>query len=81
MDQTTKLEPFILLSKNAKGKAAADLIRKVTEDPNIYAFGELLGIPGIREVRQSPSIVYCLRKYSIHGLDSLLHRAACLAFS
>ena len=51
MDQAAKLEPFLLLAKNAKGKAAAELINRVTEEPGIYGFGELLDIAGIKEVR------------------------------
>ena len=52
MDQAEKLEPYLLLSKNARGKAAADLIKKATEDPALFAFGELFDVPGIKEVRQ-----------------------------
>ena len=49
MEQTAKLEPYLLLSKHAKGKAAADLISKATEEPGIFAFGELLEVPGVKE--------------------------------
>ena len=50
MDQAAKLEPFLLLAKSAKGKSAAELINRVTEEPGIYGFGELLESAGIREV-------------------------------
>ena len=50
MDQAAKLEPFLLLAKNAKGKSAAEVINRATEEPGIYGFGELLDIAGIKEV-------------------------------
>ena len=50
MDQAAKLEPFLLLAKNAKGKSAAEVINKATEEPGIYGFGELLDVNGIKEV-------------------------------
>jgi len=58
MDQAAKLEPFLLLSKNARGRAAADLVQKATAEPGVFAFGELLEIPGIKQVM----------RISIHGL-------------
>ena len=50
MDQAAKLEPYLLLSKNAKGRAAADLIQKITAEPGVFAFSELLQVPGIQQV-------------------------------
>ena len=47
------LEQFILLAKSAKGAAAAELIKQVTEAPGIYVFGELLDMPNIKEVSYS----------------------------
>ena len=44
------LEQFILLAKGAKGAAAAELVKTVTEAPGIYVFGELLDMPNIKEV-------------------------------
>lgn len=44
------LEQFLLLAKNAKGIAAAHLIRQVTEAPGVYVFGELMEVPSILEV-------------------------------
>lgn len=54
MDQATKLEPFLLLAKSAKGRAAADLVQKVTEEPGIFVFGELVDMPGMKEVSPVP---------------------------
>lgn len=44
------LEQFILLAKSAKGAAAVELIKQVTEAPGVYVFGELLDMPNIKEV-------------------------------
>jgi len=52
------LEQFILLSKTAKGAAAAELIRQALATPGIYVFGELLEMPNIKEVR------YCFRSFA-----------------
>lgn len=45
-----QLEQFLLLAKNAKNAAAAQLIRQVTEAPGVYVFGELLQMPNISEL-------------------------------
>ena len=45
------LEQFLLLAKNAKGVAAAHLIRQVTEASGVYVFGELMTFPSITEVK------------------------------
>ena len=47
-----KLEPFLLMSKAAKGAAAAKLIEDATSAPGVYVFGELLELPNIQEVRR-----------------------------
>ncbi len=46
-----KLEPFLLMSKAAKGAAAAKLIQDATSAPGVFVFGELLDLPNIQEVR------------------------------
>lgn len=46
-----KLEPFLLMSKSAKGAAAAKLILDATGSPGVFVFGELLDVPSIQEVR------------------------------
>ena len=51
-----QLEQFLLLAKNAKNAAAAQLIRQVTEAPGVYVFGELLQMPNISEVRERKSL-------------------------
>lgn len=51
MDQAAKLEPFLLLSKNARGMAAADVVQKATSEPGIFAFGELMDVPGINQLQ------------------------------
>ena len=49
-----KLEPFLLMSKSAKGAAAAKLILDATGSPGVFVFGELLDVPSIQEVRVRP---------------------------
>jgi COP9 signalosome complex subunit 7 len=51
-----KLEPFLLMSKSAKGAAAAKLIQDVTAAPGVFVFSELLELPNIKEV---PSSLMC----------------------
>lgn len=46
-----KLEPFLLMSKSAKGAAAAKLILDAIGSPGVFVFGELLDVPSIQEVR------------------------------
>jgi hypothetical protein len=45
-----KLEPFLLMSKSAKGAAAAKLIQDATSAPGVFVFAELLELPNIQEV-------------------------------
>ncbi|GAA5991650.1 hypothetical protein JCM10908_001073 [Rhodotorula pacifica] len=48
-----QLEPFILLSKSARGAAAAGLIEKATAAPGVYVFSELLQQPSIKDLASS----------------------------
>ncbi|KAI0271662.1 hypothetical protein BC834DRAFT_1039108 [Gloeopeniophorella convolvens] len=45
-----KLEPFVLMSKSAKGAAAAKLIQDATSAQGVYFFAELLDAPSVREL-------------------------------
>ncbi|KAI0825256.1 hypothetical protein BC628DRAFT_1374228 [Trametes gibbosa] len=45
-----KLEPFLLMSKAAKGAAAAKLIQDATSAPGVFVFGELLEQPNVQEL-------------------------------
>ena len=47
----TKLEPFLLMSKSAKGAAAAKLIQDAISAQGVYFFAELLDAPNIKQVR------------------------------
>lgn len=46
----SKLEPFLLISKAAKGAAAVKLIQDATSAQGVYFFAELLDTPSIKEV-------------------------------
>ena len=41
----------MLLAKGARGPALAKLIEKVTAEPGIFSFGELLDVPSVKEVQ------------------------------
>jgi len=51
-----KLEPFVLISKSAKGAAAAKLILDAISAQGVYFFAELLDAPNIKEVRRPASL-------------------------
>ncbi|GAA5883009.1 hypothetical protein JCM3774_001758 [Rhodotorula dairenensis] len=44
------LEPFVLLSKSARGAAAAELVERATAAPAVYVFAELLHQPSIQDL-------------------------------
>lgn len=46
---TAKLEPFLLMSKSAKGAAAAKLIQDATAAQGVFVFSELLELTNIQE--------------------------------
>lgn len=48
----SKLEPFLLLAKSARGAGAAALIDQALAAPGVYAFAELLEAKSIKEVRR-----------------------------
>lgn len=52
-----KLEPFLLMSKYAKGAAAAKLIQDATSAPGVFVFGELLDAPNIQELASNEQFV------------------------
>ncbi|KAI5781801.1 hypothetical protein EDC01DRAFT_709501 [Geopyxis carbonaria] len=49
----TALQPFILLSKTATGRAAAELIGEAIQAPSCYVFSELLSCPNIVALESS----------------------------
>jgi COP9 signalosome complex subunit 7 len=53
----TKLEPFLLMSKSAKGAAAAKLVQDATSAQGVYFFAELLDAPNIKQVRLDQSLL------------------------
>jgi len=48
------MEQFLLLSKSAKGAAAAELILQALDAPSLFVFAELLSQPNIVELQKSP---------------------------
>ncbi|XP_001600374.2 COP9 signalosome complex subunit 7b isoform X1 [Nasonia vitripennis] len=55
---TNPLEQFVLLAKTAKGAAALELIKQAVETPGVHVFGELLDMPNIKELENSPHAEY-----------------------
>jgi COP9 signalosome complex subunit 7 len=55
VSSNSNLEQFLLLSKNAKGAAAIELVKQATEAPGVYVFGELLDMPNIKELATGPN--------------------------
>ena len=51
MNSASGIEQYCLLAKGARGRALEDLIQKVTAQPGMFAFGELLNMQNIAEVR------------------------------
>ena len=50
MPPPPELEPFLLLARSARGRAAAELVLKATAAPGVFVFGELLDEAHVREV-------------------------------
>ncbi|KAI9633970.1 uncharacterized protein MKK02DRAFT_38641 [Dioszegia hungarica] len=55
-DHAARLEPFLLLARSTKGAAAAKVISDATAAPGVYIFGELLDLPGIRELANDANL-------------------------
>ena len=69
---TAKLEPFMLMSKSAKGAAAAKLIQDATSASGVFVFAELLEQPNIQEVCN----IWSLWNYvSLYELDRIVIHA------
>eukprot|EP00232_Nephroselmis_pyriformis_P021643 CAMPEP_0182866516 /NCGR_PEP_ID=MMETSP0034_2-20130328/8245_1 /TAXON_ID=156128 /ORGANISM="Nephroselmis pyriformis, Strain CCMP717" /LENGTH=266 /DNA_ID=CAMNT_0024998845 /DNA_START=90 /DNA_END=887 /DNA_ORIENTATION=+ len=47
---TAKVEQFCLLAKSARGAAARQIVVEATTEPGLYAFGELLDMPNIKDL-------------------------------
>lgn len=57
-NQQALLEQYLILAKAVKGAAAVELIKQVLEAPGIYVFGELLDMPNIQELNNTPHAHY-----------------------
>jgi COP9 signalosome complex subunit 7 len=57
-DSSAKLEPFLLMSKSAKGAAAAKLVQDATSAPGVFVYAELLKLPNIQEVINGMVVLY-----------------------
>lgn len=50
----TALQPFLLLSKSATGRAAADLVVQATSASDTFVFSELLECPTVAALKDTP---------------------------
>ncbi|KAI8813469.1 hypothetical protein BJ742DRAFT_788417 [Cladochytrium replicatum] len=75
-----KLEPFLLLSKSARGAATVQLVLDALNAPGVYVFGELIETPSVDALKNDPSTlgVYTLLQLFAYGTyqDYLRERAA-----
>jgi hypothetical protein len=55
MSGSDELQSFLALAKGARGRAAAAVVADATAAPGLFAFGELLDTPGVKEVRGAPA--------------------------
>ena len=56
MPPPAELVPFLALAKGARGRAAADVVMRAIEVPDVHVFGELLVSPvGLFPAARSPS--------------------------
>ncbi|CAG8578932.1 5450_t:CDS:2 [Acaulospora colombiana] len=60
---TSRLEPFLLMSKSAKGAAAAKLVQDATAAQGVYVFAQLLDLQNSQEYSSS----YALLELFAHG--------------
>ncbi|EEC13724.1 cop9 complex subunit 7A, putative [Ixodes scapularis] len=70
--QSSQLEQYLLLAKTAKGAAAAELIKQVTEAPGVYVFGELLDMPNIQECIPYSTLLKELDMKNLRELEDLI---------
>ncbi|KAF9907270.1 hypothetical protein EC991_011171 [Linnemannia zychae] len=49
-----RLEPYLALSKSAKGAGCVQLIKDVLTAPGVFVFGELLAMPNVVELKSNP---------------------------
>jgi COP9 signalosome complex subunit 7 len=63
----SKLEPFLLMIKSAKGAAAAKLVEDATAAPGVYAFAELLESPNVQQLASTHASTLELLKLFASG--------------
>ena len=78
LNASTKVEPFLLMAKSARGAAAAKLIQDATSAPGVFVFSELLDIPSIQEVRSVQLRSYRVIKSYLPGTTAIERRTLSL---
>jgi len=54
----TALQQFLVMGKNAKGKACVALIQQVLSAPNVFVFGEFLDLPNTQHLQETEDKKY-----------------------
>ncbi|KAJ3261761.1 hypothetical protein HK103_004712 [Boothiomyces macroporosus] len=67
----SKIEPFILLAKNAQGAALAQLIQDALSAPGVYSFLELLETPNVQQLAGHPTLSYAFKQLEIFCYGTL----------
>ncbi|KAJ3277033.1 hypothetical protein HDV01_000085 [Terramyces sp. JEL0728] len=67
----SKIEPFLLLAKNAHGAAVAQLVQDALVAPGVYSFSELLESPNVQELAGNPTYSYALKQLEIFCYGTL----------
>jgi len=65
------LEPFLLLAKNARGAAAAQLVQQVTETAGVFVFNELLHMQGIKELESNDKYAHAWQLLQLFAFGTL----------
>ena len=78
LNASTKVEPFLLMAKSARGAAAAKLIQDATSAPGVFVFSELLDISSIQEVRSAQLRSYRVIKSYLSGTTAIERRTLSL---
>uniref|UniRef100_A0A7R9VU50 PCI domain-containing protein n=1 Tax=Chlamydomonas euryale TaxID=1486919 RepID=A0A7R9VU50_9CHLO len=75
------MQQYLLLAKGARGRTLVELISRATAEPSLFAFGELLDVPGVAEMSKSEDLaphVALLEEFTYGTWPSYKDKAAAL---
>ncbi|GMH32783.1 hypothetical protein BSKO_00617 [Bryopsis sp. KO-2023] len=53
MESESKIEQYLSMAKSASGSAVSEVIERALVEPGLFAFGELLELPSVRQLETS----------------------------